>query len=553
MVCIPLLRSVLRSPILRSPSSHSGDHSTIVTCSRAVAGLVVVVAAVSVTLQAQRAPGALGLAAELTDAVKTNDAERVAALLTDGVPPRGAEGDGTTPLHWASRVDSLPIARLLIDRGVDVDAANRYGVTPLTLAATNGSELMTAALLDAGADPNLTTPGGDTPLMLASRTGRVGVVTRLLEAGADPNVTESWRGQTALMWSAAENNVEAIEALVAAGANVDAASAGLMRPLHFAVRDGHIDAVRTLAAAGADIDTPLNNTSLLALAVINAHFELAAVLVDLGADPNVEDRRGSVLHALAWMRRPGSGRPPIPTGTIDSLDLARKLLARRADPDVRIAWAEIPFEVDLGITRPPPNISVGRSFLSFVGATPFYLAAKHADMDYMRVLVAHGADPIAATDQGVTPLMAAAGVGFWDGESPGPLNGTPDTVRLEAVKLALALGNDLHASTDFGTTRLEGDGSDLRLRHPVNLPEFDVQRDRGDMRWGESTALHGAAMIGANLIVEFLVEQGADVDAQNSLGWTPRMVAEGVFVANTLKAWPETVQLLEQLERDASE
>ena len=539
-------------PCARRGTGSRARRRTSVLVRGVVVVLALVAVAATVTLEAQRVGGVAGPAVHLIDAVKTGDAERVTALLADGVAP-GAEPDGTTALHWASRVDSLPIARQLIDHGVDVDAANRYGVTPLTLAAINGSESMTAALLDAGADPNLTTPGGDTPLMLASRTGRVGVVARLLDAGADANATESWRGQTALMWAAAENNVETIDALVAAGADIEAESTGYMRPLHFAVRDGQIDAVRVLAAAGADIDTPVNDTSPLALAVINAHFELAAALVDLGADPNVSDRRGSVLHALAWIRRPGSGRPPIPTGTVDSLDVARKLLERGANPDVRIAWAEIPFEVDLGITRPPPNISVGRSFLSFVGATSFYLAAKHADVDFMRVLAAYGADPVAATDQRITPLMAAAGVGFWDGESPGPLNGTPETVRLEAVKLALALGNDLHATTDFGSTPLEGDGTDLRLRHPLNLPEFDAQRDRGDMRWGQSTALHGAAMIGANLIVEFLVGLGADVDAQNALGWTPRMVAEGVFVANTLKAWPETAKLLEQLERDTSE
>lgn len=486
----------------------------------------------------------------LSGAVRSGDVARVSELLENGTVPE-AEADGTTPLHWASRLDHVSIARHLIERGADVDAVNRYGVTPLALASINGSSAMVEALLGAGADPRLSSPGGDSPLMLASRTGRVRVVRALLNAGAGVNATEDWRGQTALMWAAAENNVEVIEALVNAGAHIDVASSGGMRPLHFAVRDGRIEAVRALAAAGADINRPVNGTSPLGLAVINAHFELAVTLVELGADPNAADRRGSVLHALAWIRRPGSGRPPIPTGTVDSLDVAHSLLRAGANPNARVTWSEIPFEVDLGITRPPPNISVGRSFLSFVGATPFYLAAKHADVDLMKILAAHGADALASTDQNITPLMAAAGVGFWDGESPGPLNGTPESVRLEAVKLALALGNDLHATTDFGETELEDDGTDLRLRHPVNLTQFDAQRDRGDMRWGQSTALHGAAMMGSNLIVQFLVEEGAAVEAQTSLGWTPRMVAEGVFVANTLKAWPDTVMLFEQLEDEA--
>ena len=421
---------------------------------------------------------------------------------------------------------------------------------------------MVGALLAAGTDPNTATPAGETVLMVAARTGRVPVLDQLLAAGAMVDATESWRGQTALMWAAAENNAEAVARLLAAGAEVEARSSSGLTPLLFAVREGQIDATRALLAGGADVNAGVNNTtastgsytpaatghtSPLALAIINAHYELAAELLDAGADPNAFDARGSLLHALAWIRRPGSGRPPEQTGNMDSLELARRLLALGGNPNARIFWQEIPFEVDLGIVKPPPNISVGRNYISFIGATPFYLAAKHADLDLMRLLVDYGADPLATTGQGVTPLMAASGLGFWDGESPGPLNGTPERVRLEAVKMTLALGNDLHAVTDFGDTALEGDGVDLLLRHPLNLLEMDAQRDRGDMRWGGCTALHGAAMMGSNLIVQYLVDQGADINARNTIGWTPRMVAEGVFVANTEKAWPDTVALLREL------
>ncbi len=484
----------------------------------------------------------------LVDAAHEGDAETVSALLEAGAEVDAAGPDGTTALHWAVRRDDRPLAHRLLAAGANADAANRYAVTPLALAATNGSAPLVAALLDAGAAPGAPSPGGDTPLMMAARTGRPEVLLRLLEAGADVHATESWRGQDALMWAAAEGHAEAVLTLIAAGADVEARSNGRLTPLLFAVRGGHIAAVEALLAAGADIHgAARDGTTPLALAVVNAHYELAGRLLELGADPNRPDPRGSVLHALAWIRRPGSGRPPLQTGSLDSFDLARALLEAGAEPNVRIDWREIPFEVDLGIVRPPPGISVGRNFLSFVGATPFYLAAKHADVDLMRLLVRHGADPLTPTGQGITPLMAAAGVGFWDGESPGPLNGTPEEVRLEAVRLAIELGNDIHAATDFGDTPLVGEGRDLLLRHPLNLLELDAQRDRGDMRWGGSTALHGAAMMGSNLIVQYLLEQGADIDARNTIGWTPLMIAGGVFVANTEKAWPDTVALLQEL------
>jgi hypothetical protein len=175
------------------------------------------------------------------------------------------------------------------------------------------------------------------------------------------------------------------------------------------------------------------------------------------------------------------------------------------------------------------------------------VAAKGADLPLMKLLVEHGADPLIPTVQNVTPLMAAAGLGFWDGESPGPESGVPESQALEAVKVALAAGNDVNAVTDFGPTPVDGDGATLLHRHPLNLREFG-EGALGDMRWGGSTALHGAAIRGADSIVRFLVEQGARVDARNKLGWTPLTVAQGVFVANTEKAWPTTIALLRDLE-----
>jgi hypothetical protein len=299
-------------------------------------------------------------------------------------------------------------------------------------------------------------------------------------------------------------------------------------------------------------------TSALGMAIINAYYDLASALVDAGADPNLPDPRGSMLHALAFMRRPGSGNPPKPTGTMDTLALARSLLAHGANPNSRIAWREIAFDRDLAATKLPPNIPVGRNFLSFVGATPFYVAAKHGDVAFMKLLVEYGADPKLPTVQNITPLMAAAGLGFWDGESPGPLTGVPEAEAVEAVKLALELGNDVNATTNFGGPAIEGDGGTLIRRHPLNFLTYDAPHDApldvvppkdslGDMRWNGSTALHGAAMRGADAIVRFLVDHGAKVDARNNLGWTPLMCAEGIFVANTLKDWPPTVALIRNL------
>jgi len=517
----------------------------------------------------------------LSDAVKRGDHAAVRSLLQKRADVNAPEADGMTALHWAAQRDDLGSATALVGAGANVAATTRYGITPLILAGSNGSATMIALLLKAGADPNSATPEGETALMAASRVGKVDALKVLVAGGAAVNRQESWKGQTALMWAAGEGHATAVSALIEVGADIQARSKAGFSPLLFAVRNGHADTVRLLVSKGANPNDKVQGaatmdaygrgnvnsrrqpagdapTSALGMAVINGYYELAARLIELGADPNVADPRGSVLHALAFLRRPGSGSPPQPTGSLDSLELARLLLERGANPNARITWKEIVFDRDLAATRLPPNIPVGRNFLSFVGATPFYVAAKHSDVAFMRLLVAHGADARMPTVQGITPLMAAAGLGFWDGESPGPLTGVSEAESVEALKMTLDLGNDVNAVPEFGGPSLEGDGATLLRRHPFNLQKYDGAHDApldvvppkdalGDMRWNGSTALHGAAMRGSNALVQFLVDHGAKLDARNKLGWTPLMCAEGVFVANTEKDWPETVLLIRKL------
>jgi ankyrin repeat protein len=498
--------------------------------------------------------GGTARAAELSvlDAVRASDVAALRTALQRNSDVNAAALDGTTPLHYAVHLNNLEAADLLVKAGARATTPNRYGVTPLLIAATNANAAMIELLIAAGADPNGASPEGETPLMIAARVGVPEALAAILGHNADVNAKESWRGQTALMWAAAEGHAPAVQLLARKGADVTLRSKGGLTALLFAVRDGHIDAARALLAANANVNEAApDGTSALGMAVINAHDELAAVLLEHGANPNIADPRGSVLHALAWMRSPGyaAAPPRTPTGNLDSLELARRLLERGANPNVRIAWKEIRFDRDAGVVKPPPNISIGRSYTSFIGATPFYLAARGGDVALMRLLADHGADPKIPTIQNVTPLMAAAGLGFWDGESPGPESGVPESQSLEAVKLALELGNDVNAKTDYGGVPIEGDPIVLLKRHPLNLGRFP-ENALGDMRWGGSTALHGAAVRGANSIIEFLVSKGADPDAKNDLGWTPLMIAQGLFVANTDKGWPSTVELLKRLTAD---
>jgi ankyrin repeat protein len=441
---------------------------------------------------------------------------------TGGAASSAVEPDGTTPLHRAVHRNDLKAAETLIRSGADVNAVNRYGVPPLSLAATNGNATMVELLLKAGANPDATQSEGETALMTAARTGVPAAVKTLLAHGADVNAKESWRGQSALMWAAAEGHAETIQVLLEAGAQINARSNAGWTALLFAAREGQIAAVKTLLAGGANVDEallarpgrgrgygaagaavsgprpPTRGSSALVLAVGSAHFELAAALLDAGADPNAAAQGWTALHHLTWIRKPGTGSndpAPYGSGNMDSLTLVRKLKAHGADVNARV-------------TRRP---NVGVTALNFIGATPFFMAARGGDTELMRLLVELGADPLLANEDGTTPLMAAAGVGT---HSPGEDAGTP-VEALEAVKLALELGNDVNVVDKNG-----------------------------------NTAMHGAAFKQLPDVVKVLAAHGADVSVwnkKNVSGWTPLRIAVGVHRGMNLRFHVPTADALKDL------
>lgn len=498
------------------------------------------------------ANGDLGM--QLIDAVKRQDTAAVSTLLARKANVEAVEADGSTALHWAAQRNNTKLVNTLIAARANVSAVTRYNITPLYFACLNANLVMVESLLKGGADPNTTAEEGQTALMTASLSGNAEVVKLLLSRGAKVDAIEPYREQTALMWAASEGNTAAARMLVEFGASMKTKSKGGLTAFLFAVRNGHLDTAEALLEHGADVnDVAPDGTSALNMAVVNAYFELAGMLLEKGANPNAPDPRGSALHTIAWLRKPGTDGaagvgntphgPPPPTGNLSALDLAEKLLEKGANPDVRITWAESRFGKEGGTARNPPNIQLGRHFLSYVGATPFYVASKNGDAPMMRVLVAGGADPKIPTKAGITPLMAAAGLDYWEGEAPGPFAGLSEAERLDAVKLAHSLGNDINAKADFGNYTMEGETSYTLMYYPLNIDKL-LDLGVGDPRWSGSTALIGAVISGQASIVQYLVDQGAQLDVKTKLGWTPLMVAEGVFFANAKKEYPPAAMII---------
>jgi ankyrin repeat protein len=450
---------------------------------------------------------AASLDSRLLDAVKNSDKVAVQALLPQHIDLSVADTDGSTALHWAVRHDDLDTANLLIRSGANVKAANRYGVTPLSLACLNGNAAMIESVLKAGADPNAALPGGETALMTAARTGKVDAVKVLLTHGANVNFAESRRGQTALMWAAAEGNTAVVEELVERGANIHAVTKGGLTPLLFAVRDGRIDTVRALLKIGADVNetwkagrgTGVSGISAMVLAVANAHYELAAMMLDAGADPNAAAQGWTALHQITWVRKPGKGdNDPAPegSGNLSSLDMVRKLVAKGANVNARM-------------TR---SGNVGRTNMNMMGATPFMMAARTADAPLMRLLAELGADPLLPNADNSTPILAAAGLGTY---SPGEDPGT-ETEVLEAVKVALELGGDVNTVDKNG-----------------------------------ETVIHAAAYKEVPSVAKLLIEKGAKIEIwnqKNKTGWTPLRIADGVVRGGgTIRSSPATAAALREV------
>ena len=494
---------------MTSDFSHSRRRRTVAT--RAVMVTALLVGLGGNGLAANRTPA-------LVEAAKLANTATVKSLLQGGADTSEAEPDGTTALHWAAHHGDLASLDGLVQAKADVNVKNRYGVAPIWLAATNGHAASVEALLRAGADAQTTrADSGETVLMVAAMTGHAGVLQRLLAHGADPNAVDKVRSQTALMWAAAERHDAAVRVLVEAGADIEARSSTGLTPLMFAIRAGDISGTVAILGLGADLKaTAPDGTTALGLALINAHWELAANLLEQGADPNGNDPRGRPLHILTFVRRAenrglSAWLPRRPTGNIDSIDLAQKLIARGAKVNDQIDWKNPNYS--------PDHIALGYFLATnYVGATPLYIAAKQCDVELVKFFIDNGADPKIATGQKVSPLLAAAGIGFAIGESAG----TPEEA-LETVKLLSGLGGDVNAIADFG----EGKGG----------------MGGG---WNGSGALHGAVIRGAEGLVKWLIEQDVPLDLKTLSGRTALDMARGSDLGVTFHVQPELAEILEK-------
>ena len=466
---------------------------------------------------------------DLADAVMRSQRPQVQALLAKKADVNAAQADGTTALHWAVRADDVALVDALIKAGADVRAATRAGVSAMYLACENGSELMIDRLLKAGVDPNATVLlNGETPLMVASRVGNPKAVKLLLDKGANVHAKENLRQTTAMMWAAEQNHAEVVRMLAAKGADVngqakiniwekqyglnakvkEGGNTGGLTPLVLAAREGAIDSVQALIDLGADLNKVSGDeSSAMMVAVQNGHYKLATLLLEKGANPNLQNNKGwNALYLAVKNRNLETGTVPVPNAD-QALPYIKALLEKKANPNLRLtANTEI-------------RNGQRATWMNEPGATPFFRASMCGDVEVMRLLLKYGADPTLITNDNTTPLMAVAGVGYTDGF----IHDRSEQESMEAVKFLVE-----------------------EVKVPINAAND-----------GGLTALHGAAhkaWIGG---IQYLVDHGADLAkpdkgskayGANTPGLLPINWAEGVVIGVQSAIYhPEAVELMTKM------
>jgi uncharacterized protein len=556
----------------------------------AFAAIVALLATVPMALAAE-----IGSAPTLLSAAESGDTVTALSLLSvKGTNVNATDADGSTAIMYAAANNDLELVRALIKAGANVKLANQFGTSAITEAAIIGSTPVLAALLKAGADPNFRTTDGETPLMAVARSGKVDAAKILLDAGADINAKEGWGGQSPLMWASAQSQADMVKFLASRGANLDDhgkvhqwerkviqeprpkdMNKGGFTPLLYAAREGCALCAQYLLEAGADPDSedPDRETPLL-LAFENMHFDTAAVLVKGGADLDKWDLfgRSPVYMAADVSTLPVKGNGAMAvlpsTDKLGALDVARMMLERGANPNIQLK------------RRPPyrdvPQDRGGDQMLA-QGATPLLRAARAGDSKFVALLLEYKALVDLPSKEGITPLMAAAGVDFGQRVTRGR-NRTDDGV-LATMDLLVKAGANVNARSivdlrppGFGRGGRGGGGgrggapgaapvafaapgsggvvgqsaasaAQLRARRDSQMPSANAVPNE--------TALHGAAEHGFDKFIQFLVANGADLTAKDAQGRTPLDAARGAGGnRGGPDAFPKTVALLESLMKE---
>jgi ankyrin repeat protein len=479
------------------------------------------------------------------------DVDMITMLLAAGGNLRATTRlGGYTSLHLAARAGHTAAVRALSSAGASADTLTSTGATPLMLAAKSGSPDVTTTLLELGANPNAREPvNGQTALMMAAGLDRAAVVRTLLARGADAAITSSVVDLAALTAPAeADARPGAPRPGQASGEkrldvpgvtrgyryNELIGSQGGLSALHFAARQGSVASAKALVDAGADVNQPSpgDKTTPLLFAIINGHFDLGLFLLERGANPDGRSEAGvTPLYAALNVQWAPIAAYPQPRAYLQQehsyLELMKALLDTGADPNARLGrkvWYS--------------SYNFDQSSVDEIGASPFWRAAYASDVAAMRLLVSYGADPALPTIKAAGRRISEDGVAEGrDGTGlPPPTIGGPHVTPLQA-----AAGVGYGFGFAGNSHHVAPGGMMAAVRYLVDELGADVNAIDAD----GNTAVHHAASRGDNDMIFYLVSNGAVVTRVNRSGQTTIDLANGPV--QRIQPFPETIALLEKL------
>jgi len=467
----------------------------------------------------------------LIDLVRAGQREAVLAAITSpDLDVNTPSADGSTALLWATYKVDHELVKALLKAGAKPNIANRFGSSPLAEAVKLGDVEMTRLLIDAGANVNLANSDEQTPLMLASSIGSLKIAEMLIAKGAKVNAIETYRGQNALMWAAAENHPEIVELLLAHGADVKPRAkfddwprqmtsepraqfrqTGGLTALLYATRSGCLRCAQALVKAGADVNQPNpDGITPLINAIDNRAFDLAMFLLDKGANPHTWDMNGRTPLYVAIDMHSYAGRSGAGNGAFQGFEresAGSRIENKSTSLDVANRLIAMGVDVNHELTRMRPNGNGRGRFADYMmrgGTGPLMIATLTYDEEAIKLLLAHGAEVDLPNVFQITPLMAAAslsgsgrgGVGSAIGGGAGAAGATKENLQdrvNRVIDLLLDAGADINARITNSRT------------HTAKLTAYVQGRDHEG-----KTALFGAAESGWDKVAKHLLDRGAD-------------------------------------------
>ncbi|HLH38212.1 MAG TPA: ankyrin repeat domain-containing protein [Bryobacteraceae bacterium] len=540
----------------------------------------------------------------LSEAAMRGDRAAVKSLLAQKVDVDGAQGDGTTALHWAAFRDDLETAKILIQAGANVRVTTREGgITPLIMACTNGSAPMIQLLLNAGADVNQAKTNGTTPLMTAAASGSAEAVKILLDHGADVNAKESAHGQTALMFAAALNRDAVIRVLMAHKADPSIATsvtkvvrvrfdqdgnivedrpgggrggAGARREMTAEQQDKADEAADAAAAAEkmkraneqqqADLDLLAKAINAKGSVYLVAKPKPRAGDISFRAPRRIGPEYAGGMTALLYAAREGH------------MEAVKALVESGADINQQSADKFTPLvealaNGHLDVAKYLVDKGADVKLASVSGLTPLYAVidvqwAPHVwfpqpsteqektnYLDLMKEIIEKGADVNAAINEKLWFRSFTNDYTWVDPAGATPFWRAAQSSDTAAMKLLVEHGADPKKATKSGDTPLHAAaGIGWAANWSVNAPEDPLDAVKMCVELGNDvnaadnrgyTPLHGAAYLGNNDMVNYLVSKGANVKAVTKAGDTVADLANGPNRFG--QPHPETVALLEKL------